>query len=377
MTAILRRIATKLGMPDAAEALASRINGAELKSLLLHVMRERARHRSAPALLRQIETDDTLAPSSVDQRQFLAVDRHAFAAAAGFDAVDLAPVQPLGTAAVLGDIDQNSVLSALASTEVAGDPTTALALLAAGRRAALLKSDPRSADDVRLCTSQRVMRMQPFDNPSFTRSFRLFGLVTAGRDAGAEAFEVRALTEHIGVHLALLASLAADGYATGEVAVELADTRLTERIATGAGIDLDDVRRTVRAHAVRDHRALFASHGVDCDADLAGLARRYGAERERERVERATGAVFEAVARAHPSARLRIDPFRLEGSAYYAGYALRILVRHGDMGYVAPADGGFTTWTARALANRKERLLISGIGTEFLCKAFYDHGAAI
>jgi hypothetical protein len=31
------------------------------------------------------------------------------------------------------------------------------------------------------------------------------------------------------------------------------------------------------------------------------------------------------------------------------------------------ADGGFTDWTARLLQNRKERLLTSGIGTEFVC----------
>jgi hypothetical protein len=31
-------------------------------------------------------------------------------------------------------------------------------------------------------------------------------------------------------------------------------------------------------------------------------------------------------------------------------------------------DGGFADWTAGLLANRKERLLISGIGSEFVCK---------
>jgi hypothetical protein len=33
-------------------------------------------------------------------------------------------------------------------------------------------------------------------------------------------------------------------------------------------------------------------------------------------------------------------------------------------------DGGFTTWTQLLLSNRKERLLISGLGTERLCSQF-------
>jgi hypothetical protein len=33
-------------------------------------------------------------------------------------------------------------------------------------------------------------------------------------------------------------------------------------------------------------------------------------------------------------------------------------------------DGGFTTWTQQLLSNAKERLLISGLGTELLCSRF-------
>jgi hypothetical protein len=34
-------------------------------------------------------------------------------------------------------------------------------------------------------------------------------------------------------------------------------------------------------------------------------------------------------------------------------------------------DGGFTNWTQQLLSNQKERLLISGIGTERLCSVFH------
>ena len=38
--------------------------------------------------------------------------------------------------------------------------------------------------------------------------------------------------------------------------------------------------------------------------------------------------------------------------------------------YYPLIDGGMTDWTARLISNRKERLLISGIGTEFACKRY-------
>jgi hypothetical protein len=55
-------------------------------------------------------------------------------------------------------------------------------------------------------------------------------------------------------------------------------------------------------------------------------------------------------------------------------FALRISPQAPDRKRYPIVDGGFTEWTARLLGNRKERILISGIGSrigsEFVCKAF-------
>ena len=73
-----------------------------------------------------------------------------------------------------------------------------------------------------------------------------------------------------------------------------------------------------------------------------------------------------------PEAEFRVNLARLEGLGYYRGFALRISPRATDGVRYPVGDGGFTDWTARLLGNRKERLLISGIGTEFLCKKYRD-----
>lgn len=109
-----------------------------------------------------------------------------------FEALDLAPVAPFGTCAVLSGIDQNNVLSALRRAEVVADPTAALALAAAARRRS---PAARRSGWVRLCASTRVVRMQSLAGapPGYTPHFRLFALGTAGRDAREHRFETDTL----------------------------------------------------------------------------------------------------------------------------------------------------------------------------------------
>jgi hypothetical protein len=68
--------------------------------------------------------------------------------------------------------------------------------------------------------------------------------------------------------------------------------------------------------------------------------------------------------------QFRLNQERLEGLGYYRSFALRILVQASDGNRYPLVDGGLTDWTARLLGNKKERLLISGIGSEFVCKTY-------
>jgi hypothetical protein len=78
-------------------------------------------------------------------------------------------------------------MTTVRGSEVLADPTTALALEAATRRAS-------GEDAVRRCAVSRVLRMQPLpDVPGFTRHFTLFALVSAGRSHAGHGFEVRAM----------------------------------------------------------------------------------------------------------------------------------------------------------------------------------------
>ncbi|RIQ10952.1 hypothetical protein [Jiangella rhizosphaerae] len=60
-----------------------------------------------------------------------------------------------------------------------------------------------------------------------------------------------------------------------------------------------------------------------------------------------------------------LDPDRESGRGYYEGLCFKVLARlDGEPAEVG--DGGFTGWTRDLLSNRKERLLISGLGIDRL-----------
>jgi len=160
--------------------LASEVSPSDLQSLLLHVFHLRAGALGEADVMRSAERS-LLTPSRLDARVINWFDQVAFGAAEQFEALELSPVSALGLNRVLGEIDQNNVLTTIRNAEVLGDPTPALALECARRR-----RDPklRATGAVRLCASQRVIRLQPFDVPGFTPHFRLFALVSAGRDSG-------------------------------------------------------------------------------------------------------------------------------------------------------------------------------------------------
>lgn len=82
---------------DTFEHLSHGLAGAELQSLLLEVMGQRAEQRAPKEVLAQYQRDKFCLPAVVDQRVSLEVDRHLFAAAPQFEAIELSPVAQLGT----------------------------------------------------------------------------------------------------------------------------------------------------------------------------------------------------------------------------------------------------------------------------------------
>jgi hypothetical protein len=192
-------------------------------------------------------------------------------------------------------------VSTIRSTEVAADPTNGLALEAAVRRRDLLRIDARSTERVRLAASQRVVRGQRFADEAALAHFGLFGLVTAGRDAGNLSFERDTAVEHIRCAVDAIGSIG-----VREIEVQPSD------LTGGFGPIVEDL-----------HRAFDDREGV----------------------------------------RVVDRPERQDGRGYYAGFCFKVRAGHEDES-TEIADGGLVDWTQRLVPSAKERLFVSGLGLE-------------
>jgi len=138
--------------------------------------------------------------------------------------------------------------------------------------------------------------------------------------------------------------------------VEFADMMAVEAALADAGVTRDEVRESVRAHRRGGTEKFLRERGI------AALPETPHPQLESE--------VLGRLRDEFPEAAFRVNQQRLEGLGYYRSFTLRISPQAPDGRRYAIVDGGFTDWTARLLGNRKERLLISGIGSEFVCKTY-------
>jgi len=356
---IVQRILSETGDPRLFSILAEDLRLSDLQSLLIEVYQARSAALAEKDLLERASRE-LMAPSKVDARLLHAFDAAAFEAAEGFEAVELSPVGPLGLNRVLGEVGQNSVLTTIRNAEVLGDATMALALECARRR------KDGNTGLARLCASHRLVRLQPFDRPGFVPHFRLFSMVSAGRDTGSFAFETEHLAEHVRFYLRLFQCLNARGFRFGPAVVEISDTAITRTLLLSKGVSPDDVRANIRAHRLGGSQRFLAERNIvlpdaveDPERELLEVDGTSRLSLLRTRLREILGAF--------PDAQLRFNFARMEGLAYYSGPFLRISPAAPDGERYAIIDGGFTNWTARLLQNKKERLLTTGIGTEFAC----------
>jgi len=289
------RVAREVGGMELVDRLAA-LSGSDFTTVMLEVVRRRAARETPATVLRRYRHDRFVRPGGTPWRPA----RRAEDALLGClppqtEVVPLAPLVPLGTHSALATVSQHKVVTAIRACEVAADPTNALALEAAVRRAG------RASEFVRLAAVQRVVRAQRFP-AGWAAHFGLFATVTAGRDTGSGRFEQAALAEQFRFAVAALRG-------AGVARVQVALTPLSE----------------------------------------AG-----------ERIAAATAAALAA-----EPAEIVTDHDRTAGRGYYRDLCFKVnaLV---DGAPDEVGDGGFTDWTARLMADGKERLLIAGYGIDRL-----------
>jgi hypothetical protein len=312
---LIRRIEREAGVPDLAQILADRLGPTDLQSLLMEVYGQMAKRRPPTALLSEYRSNRFAQPSRSDPAKLLEWDSVAFSRLPkGFQAIELSPVSPLGTISLVAPISQDWVISTIRNSEVVADPTNVLALECAARRREMTISSPSTrATPVRLAASHRVVRAQRYDSPKAKAHFRLFSLCTAGRTTGGLRFEIEALSEHISFYLECL------------------------RVFLGPRVRL---------------RVSIADQAGDPQHKVA------------------LSALIDALKQKFPHVETGSDRSRKDTGDYYRRFRFNVSATSADGEELELVDGGDTDWTQKLLNNAKERLVISGIGTERACENF-------
>jgi len=154
------------------------------------------------------------------------------------------------------------------------------------------------------CTHRHV-RTQAFSNPAFTAHFSIFCMATGGIDEGNFSFELVQLLEHISAHLSIFSS-------------EFGDEKFTLKIY------------------LKQKNEIFR-------------------QRLNDHLQKISSAV-----------NLKIEEQNNPGAYYERVQFKFFLEHHGNE--VNLSDGGFVDWTQKLIPNKKQRLIVSGIGTELIYK---------
>jgi len=166
-----------------------------------------------------------------------------------------------------------------------------------------------------LCTSHRVLRAQTFDKPGAFPHFQLLSLCTAGQDEGSCTFESEVLREQVDYYVDLLTT------------------------SLASGLQLHSIHITFIVIDEEGERILQSPLLIDLEIKYKNV-------------------------------EFQRDYQKNENWDYYRKLRFQISARASSGQNFLLIDGGFTDWTSKLLSNKKERLLISGLGSERLLHCF-------
>jgi len=288
--------------------LTDKLTLSELNTLLMEVFRQKSRKLRPSALLSNYQNNRFVRPSTLDPQKLMRTR---------LEILELAQTNGF-TPLDLSPLTPFGCCSVLAPvdqnnivTALRGTEVVSDATNVLALEASLLReSDPDK--EIHLCCSHRAVRAQSFDNPYFSAHFELFCTVSAGRDNGNYTFEKSMIDKHLRFYLTMLGNMIPHK----ELSIIL--------------IHIPDKSETHNPFAAVSD---FIKQSMVC---------------------------------------CPVTVRESEGDfTYYKYLRFNILLhKHGTEHLIV--DGGFTDWSQRLLNNRKERLLTSGLGVEYLLKIIND-----
>lgn len=304
--ALLEKILKRIDQPELIQILTSKLSGTELNSLLLAVFHESSLTLTPAELLANYRKNRFVKPSDlpVIRLREMELDLLKLFENSLFTPIELSPVSAFGSCSAVAPASQHKILTALRGTEVLADATNALALHVADIKS---KKEIPTVETIRFSCIQRHLRTQQIVGAGFTPHFKIACLVSSGQDTGNYSFEKQALLEHI--HL--MTTLYKDYYLVDKIAFRF-----------------------------------ICREGYPNPEDLAIKVKEHILDRI-------------------PATSIDIVNTPEKENNYYSGIQYKIDITLNNRVFEI-GDGGFVDWTQKLLQNKKERMLSTGIGFEFM-----------
>ncbi len=364
MNEAVKRLERNLGL-DLVGIISEKISGSDLHSILLEISKKRLCHLGPSDLA----SNPASKPCSLDARLINSLDTIAYNTAAQFEAVELAPLLPLGAVSYLTGLDQGNVLGTIRNFECLSDPTIGLALHSAACR----KSPSIRVNTNRYCTSARVLRFPIPKQEGYTAHFKLFSLVSAGRNTAGNSFAISALREHVEFYLNLFNKLKESDFHFENTKVEISDTRIVEHLCQTANINRDDIRSRVRAKDSNSSIALLEEYSDIWPSNCTyNELQSYNLPQQLiKQLELLEEKIIAPIKEQYKNTQVQLNLHRLTGLGYYSGPCFHLKSTNKEGNEFMLADGGMVNWTQTLLNDKKEHLMTSAIGTELLCRIFH------
>ena len=310
---IIERIEKQVGIPNLTKVLSEEIKPTDLQSLLLDVFKNKARQRKPRDILTDHSSSNYMVPSKIEPQLLLEWDQKAFSHLPNdFVALELSPVAPFGSVSSLAPISQDWVLTTIRNMELISDPSIVLAIECALRRQNQIKNK-KNGKIVNLASSHRVVRSQRYEKADLVQHFRIFTLCSAGRDKGNLGFELDTIRRHVQFYLEAIKV-----FVGKEISLQIAIWNISS----------DSKNNQILIDFVKNLKKLL------------------------------------------PEIEVRLENRINEEKEYYQNIRFKIYCKLEEKSEIELVDGGITDWTQKLLNNAKERLIISGLGSERLCEIY-------
>lgn len=317
-------------------------------------------------------------PSVIDQRRLLNLQNLFYSSLPeSFFWIELSPISPLWLNSVISNISQDNSLSTIRWSEVISDPTTPLILECSNRRKDMLPNILTRDSTVKLATSHRVIRMQPFDPKKwYMQHFLLFWLCSWWREKNEDIFIFNNIKEHIENWIKFIDTLNQNNYTLNNITIKLSDIRVIEAIINNSSIP----REKVNENSLNEDYDLFDDFNVDFPKESSSVDQinsekflKYRITHFFEYLKLIEKEIIIPLKTKYPNIDFTFDFNRKSWLWYYNKVCFHIYASDKNWRVVQLADWWSVDWIKKILNSNKEYAVTSWFGAELIHKLFFNN----